>query len=63
MKTRLVLAFAVVALTLGIVEMAPASSGITPKECQDLCSRVRCAYPTVCGLYTDASGDTACGCH
>ncbi|HYO15162.1 MAG TPA: hypothetical protein VE685_18355 [Thermoanaerobaculia bacterium] len=63
MKTRLILAFAVVALTLGIAQMAPASSGITPKECEDLCSRVRCASPTVCGLYIDASGERACGCH
>ena len=63
MKTRLTLAFAVVALTFGIVEMAPASQGTTPKQCQDLCSRVRCAYPTTCGPYTDASGQTVCGCH
>lgn len=59
---KLSLALTVLALTLGIANLAPAAN-ITPKQCQDLCSRVRCAYPTVCGLYTDASGQTACGCH
>lgn len=62
MKTRLTLAFAVVALTFGIVGTAPAQQG-GPNQCDDFCSRVRCAYPTVCGLYTDASGEKVCGCH
>jgi hypothetical protein len=60
---KLSLALAVLALTFGVAQTAPAASTITPKQCQDLCSRVRCAYPTTCGLYTDANGDTACGCH
>lgn len=63
MKTRLTLAFAVLALTLGISAMAPASAAVPPKQCQDFCSRVRCAYPTTCGPYTDANGQTVCGCH
>jgi hypothetical protein len=63
MKTRLILAFTAIALTLGVAQMAPAGQPITPKQCDDLCSRVRCAYPTTCGLYVDANGQTACGCH
>jgi hypothetical protein len=60
---KLSLALTVLALTVGITKMAPAATNITPKQCQDLCSRVRCASPTVCGLYTDASGQVVCGCH
>lgn len=60
---RLSLVLTVLALTLGIAQTAPADPGVTPKQCQDLCSRVRCAYPTVCGLYTNSTGQTACGCH
>jgi hypothetical protein len=60
---KLSLALTVLALTLGIAQMAPAAANTNPKQCRDLCSRVRCASPTVCGLYTDASGQTVCGCH
>jgi hypothetical protein len=61
MKTRLLLAFAAIALTFGATT-APAQQG-GPNQCNDFCSRVRCAAPTVCGLYTDANGDKVCGCH
>ena len=64
MKTRLILALAVAAMTFGMTEMIPAASEKAGnKQCQDLCSRVRCAYPTTCGPYTDANGLTVCGCH
>jgi hypothetical protein len=33
------------------------------KECLDLCARVLCAEPQVCGPYTGADGKPACGCH
>ena len=63
MKTRFVLALGVFALSLGLAEMAPAASSITSQQCLSFCARVRCAYPNVCGLYTNANGVTACGCH
>jgi hypothetical protein len=63
MKTRFILALALVALTLGITHTVPAAQAAKPNACDDLCSRVRCAYPTVCGPYIDASGQQACGCH
>lgn len=62
MKFRLFLACTALALTFGIAKTAPAQQG-GPHQCDDLCSRVRCAAPTVCGLYTDANGDKVCGCH
>ncbi|HEY9421905.1 MAG TPA: hypothetical protein VIW92_10870 [Thermoanaerobaculia bacterium] len=61
MKSRITLALAVIALNFGIVNLASAVQ--TPKWCQDICATVRCAYPTTCGVYTDANGQTACGCH
>lgn len=63
MKIRLALALAAFALSLGIAEMAPAASGITSQQCKSFCARVRCAYPDICGLYTNSSGATVCGCH
>lgn len=62
MKSRLILALAVVALNIGIVNLASAAQ--TPKWCQDICATVRCAStaPT-CGLYVNAEGDVVCGCH
>jgi hypothetical protein len=63
MKLRLMLVLAVVALTFGLSQPAPADPpGITPKQCDDICALVRCAYPTTCGLYVD-NGQTVCGCH
>lgn len=58
MKNRLFLAFAVIALNLGIVNLASAD----PQWCQDICAVVRCAAPTTCGIYND-NGQVACGCH
>jgi hypothetical protein len=60
---RLPLALTVLALTLGIANIVPPPSSTTRDVCQDLCARVRCAYPTTCGPYIDASGQPACGCH
>jgi hypothetical protein len=35
----------------------------TDKSCLSFCSKVLCVEPQTCGLYTDGSGKTACGCH
>jgi len=62
MKTRVILALAVVAMNFGVVNLASAQK--TPKWCEDICATVRCAStaPT-CGIYVDANGNTVCGCH
>jgi hypothetical protein len=53
MKTRLILAFAALALTLGVLQTAPAAAGTS---CLSFCARALC--PNGCGLI---SGQT-CGC-
>jgi hypothetical protein len=35
----------------------------TDKSCLSFCSKVLCVEPQTCGLYTDGSGKTVCGCH
>lgn len=33
------------------------------RQCLQFCSRVLCANPQTCGVYTNSSGQRACGCH
>ena len=57
MKTRLTLALAVFALTLGIARTAPAAAD----PCLSFCAVAFC--PTGgCGLHTNAQGQKVCGC-
>lgn len=58
MKTRLFFAFAVVALALSVKPTQAA-----PQQCSAFCAVVRCLDGYVCGLYTNSSGQTVCGCH
>jgi hypothetical protein len=58
MKVRLSFAFAVLVLSLGLTP-APAA----PTQCSAFCATVRCIGGYVCGLYTNSSGQTVCGCH
>lgn len=36
---------------------------ITSQQCSYYCARVRCGGDQICGLYTNSSGQQACGCH
>jgi len=55
MKVKLVLMLALLALTQAL--------SIAPSQCSSYCSRVRCMGDQICGLYTNAQGQTVCGCH
>jgi hypothetical protein len=59
MKTRLFFALAVLALTLTVRP----SQAAPPNQCSAFCATVRCLSGYVCGLYTNSSGQTVCGCH
>lgn len=52
MKTRLILAFAAVALTLSLAQTAPAAAGDT--SCLSFCARALC--PNGCGLVAGKCG-------
>jgi hypothetical protein len=60
MKTRLFFVLAAFALTLAVT---PSQAALPPKECSAYCATVRCIGDYVCGLYTNSSGATVCGCH
>jgi hypothetical protein len=60
MKARLSFAFAVLVLSFALTP-APAASVST--QCSSFCATVRCIGGYVCGLYTNSSGQTVCGCH
>ena len=51
MKTRLILAFAAIALTFGVLQTAPASAG---DSCLSFCARALC--PNGCGLVNGKCG-------
>jgi hypothetical protein len=57
MKAKLIFAVALVALTLAL---EPAQS---QTSCSAFCAKVRCIGGYICGLYTNSSGQTVCGCH
>ena len=59
MKARLFFALAAFALTL----MATPIAAAPPKTCSQFCATVRCIGGYICGLYTNSSGQTVCGCH
>lgn len=61
MKLRLFLVCSALALVAGVTDLARAA--VPPKTCSQFCATVRCAYPTTCGPYINASGQPACGCH
>lgn len=60
MKIRLFFALAAFALALTVT---PSQAAIAPKQCSAFCATVRCIGDYVCGLYTNSSGETVCGCH
>lgn len=51
MKTRLILAFAAIALTFGIAQTTPAAAG---DSCLSFCARALC--PNGCGLVNGKCG-------
>lgn len=57
MKIRCTLAFAVFALALGSAQTAPAAD-----PCLSFCARAFCPSGA-CGLHTNSSGQTVCGCY
>jgi len=63
MKAKLTLLLTAFALTLAITAPPPFEQGINQQQCSSYCSRVRCIGDYICGLYTNSSGDTVCGCH
>jgi len=60
MKTRLFLALAAFTLALTVT---PSQAAIPPTQCSAFCATVRCISDYVCGIYTNPSGETVCGCH
>lgn len=60
MKARLFFALAAFALTLAAM---PGNASGQTKTCSQFCATVRCIGDYVCGLYTNSSGQTVCGCH
>ena len=67
MKAKLSFALTILALSLA-AQPAPSPSpdqpvAITPEKCASLCARILCVPYQTCGLYTNASGQTVCGCH
>lgn len=65
MKAKLSFVLAVLALSL-TVQPVPSPDepvAITPEKCASFCARVLCVPYQTCGLYTNASGQTVCGCH
>jgi len=60
MKAKLSFALAILVFSLGL---APAPAATTPSQCSNFCARARCIGGYVCGLYTNSSGQTVCGCH
>lgn len=57
MKIKLIFVMALLALA---VALQPAQS---QTSCSAYCSKVRCIGDYICGLYTNSSGQTVCGCH
>lgn len=60
MKTKLALVTTLFVLTLALTSANAAPSA---QQCAAFCAKVRCIGGHVCGLYTNASGQTVCGCH
>lgn len=58
-RAKLPFALALLGFTLAL---APAPAAV-PKTCSSFCATVRCIGGYVCGLYTNSSGQTVCGCH
>jgi hypothetical protein len=65
MKAKLSLLLTAFALVLTVAQSQPArfEQGISSQQCSSYCSRVRCIGDYICGLYTNSSGQTVCGCH
>ena len=65
MKAKLTFALSVFALALALpgLQPAPSKTATTPQQCSAFCAKVRCIGGYVCGLYTNSSGQTVCGCH
>ena len=57
MKAKLVF---VIALFIVALSLQPAQS---QTSCSAFCAKVRCIGGYTCGLYTNSSGQTVCGCH
>ncbi len=65
MKAKLTFALTAFALTLtlGDLRLAPSvQTATTPQQCASFCMRALC-LGQACGLYTNSSGQTVCGCH
>lgn len=64
MKAWLRLALAVFVLA-GLVTIPGSADGNSDPdlECAQFCMVALCASPEVCGVFIDANGQRACGCH
>lgn len=65
MKAKLTFALTAFVLTLTLADLRPVPSvqtAVTPMQCASFCMRALC-FGQSCGLYTDSSGQTVCGCH
>ncbi|HEX2224309.1 MAG TPA: hypothetical protein VHN15_08890 [Thermoanaerobaculia bacterium] len=60
---RLTLAVVLLAGAVALPSIAGAAAPAGPSACEQFCWTVRCGWQQSCGLYTDASGQLACGCH
>lgn len=60
MKTKLTFVLILSALALGL---KPAPTSAAPQQCAAFCAIVRCIGGQICGPFTNASGQTVCGCH
>lgn len=65
MKVKLTFALAALACTLTLADLRPTLSvqtAITPQQCASFCMRALC-FGQKCGLHTDSTGQTVCGCY
>jgi hypothetical protein len=65
MKAKLTFALVALAFTLTLGDLRPPLSvqtAITPQQCASFCMRALC-FTERCGLHTDSSGQTVCGCY
>jgi hypothetical protein len=64
MKAKLSFALAVLAFSVALQPVPTPDQPIgTVKDCAAICARTLCVPNQTCGLYTNGSGQTVCGCH
>ena len=64
MKAKLAFALTAFALTLTLTGPEPrVEQGVTSLQCASFCMRALCPDGQKCGLHTNSSGETVCGCY